>query len=190
MRLLYYESDCSKKKNAIESHESRSDLTIERAPMRLDGRRSSDHAFHCIIAFSSQTGYIYTARIRQFLFGHCWMRGKMPPKKMKKKQQLKAIWRTVERRPRRRPKICRSSRALSLLMIRRYSVSWSGTRRRHATQTPTGVSTSQQQSQSSDVLAAAARALNEWWMKSQQQQNFNIVYKYNINEKKLLTFQE
>lgn len=59
------------KKNAIESHESRSDLTIERAPMRLDGRRSSDHAFHCIIAFSSQTGYIYTARIRQFLFGHC-----------------------------------------------------------------------------------------------------------------------
>uniref|UniRef100_K1PGT8 Uncharacterized protein n=1 Tax=Magallana gigas TaxID=29159 RepID=K1PGT8_MAGGI len=42
-----------------------------------------------------------------------------------------------------------------------YPVNWPGTSRRHAPQTPTGVSTSQQQSQSSDVLAAAARALNE-----------------------------
>lgn len=42
-----------------------------------------------------------------------------------------------------------------------YPVSWPGTSRRHAPQTPAGVSTSQQHSQSSDVLTAAARALNE-----------------------------
>lgn len=52
------------------------------------------------------------------------------------------------------------------MYLQMYPVSWPGTGRRHAPQTPTGASTSQQQcqqqSQSSDVLAAAAaRALNE-----------------------------
>lgn len=154
-----------------------------------DGARPIMHST-VLLLFRVRPGIYIRPVFDSFYLDIVECEGRCRRRKWKKKQQLKAIWRTVERRPRRRPKICRSSRALSLLMIRRYSVSWSGTRRRHATQTPTGVSTSQQQSQSSDVLAAAARALNEWWMKSQQQQNFNIVYKYNINEKKLLTFQE